>query len=134
MLQEQLKEFGQKMTQMRIILLGLGVWNFVLLDLEMTSFSEKIISTIMSCIYIYFAVKGENMKTTITSILVMVIISNGIIGYLDFDFFIRQSIGSFVEILVLGYQLKMMIEEEGKVIELESKMNVEYELRELSNI
>lgn len=134
MLQEQLKEFGQKMTEMRIILLGLGVWNFVLLDLEMTSFSEKIISTIMSCIYIFLAVKGENLKASIFALLVLVIVGNGMIGYLDFDFFVRQSIGAFVEILVLGYQLKMMIEEEEKVIELESKVNVEFKLRELSNI
>ncbi|NME70612.1 hypothetical protein [Flammeovirga aprica] len=116
MLQEKLKKYGQKMNQIKFILLGLGVLNFILMDIELATFSEKVITTLMSSIYVFAALRAQNMKDTLFLILTIVLVSNVMIGILDMDFFIRQSLGSLVEVVVLSYQLMGLIKEE-KVID-----------------
>ncbi|WP_157491146.1 hypothetical protein [Flammeovirga sp. SJP92] len=94
------------------------------MDIELASFSEKVMTTLMSSIYVYAALRIENIKDTLLLLLVTVMLSNGMIAFLDMDFFIRQSLGSMIEVVVLIYQLIVFSRDE-KMIDRIIDLNIE---------
>ncbi len=120
MLELQLKQFGSLLRKSKLSLIGLSILNILMISLENGDLSEKVISTLLSILYIVVALRmGNHPKASLVFLVIVHLLFNSFLLSVDVSYFIQQCVGTVVELFVIIYFIKKINAIELSIVSLE---------------
>ncbi|AZQ62968.1 hypothetical protein EI427_12175 [Flammeovirga pectinis] len=120
MLKSHLERLGTISNKIKYVFIVLAIWNLLFIYIEIATFSETILAGFLSLLYILMSFKSaERTKGVMLLMMTVLVFYNVFLFEIDKEYFTRQAFGSFSEIVVLGYYLKLYLDVEQKIDRIE---------------